>query len=127
MLADGSSAHHGLPIQHLIPIFAAVDQNEIVLGKFSGLHEREHFPKLVHGAESAGKNDERFGDLRKPKFSHEKIMEIKTELVADVGIRRLLVRQLDAQSDGFASGIGGAAICGFHNSRAAARTDDEAA
>src|ERR1700679_2797068 len=123
MLADGSSAHHGLPIQHLIPIFAAVDQNEIVLGKFSGLHEREHFPKLVHGAEAAGKNDERFGDLREPKFPHEKIMEIKTEFVADVRIRRLFVRQLDAESDGLSSCISGAAICGFHNSGAAAGTD----
>ncbi len=96
-------------------------------GELACLQQREHFPKLVHCAEAARKNDEGFGNLREPKFAHEEIMKIEAELGTDVGVGELLVGQFDRKADGFAAGFDGAAIGGFHNARAAAGANDEAA
>ena len=75
--ADHAGAHHVLPIEYLVPIFASVNQDQVVRGKLVGLQQREHLPQLVHGAEAAGKDDERFGHLREPKFAHEEIVKIE--------------------------------------------------
>src|SRR5579872_1303048 len=66
LFVDGSPVHHGLPIKNLVPVSAAVNEDYVVLGELACLHQREHFPKLVHGAESSRENDQGFGDLREP-------------------------------------------------------------
>jgi hypothetical protein len=126
-LVDRAPVDHGFPVQHFVPIFAAVDDDDVVLGELSRLEKGEHFPKLIHGAEAAGENDKGFGDLREPEFAHEEIVEIEAEFGADVGVGELLVRQFDGEADGLAAGFAGAAIGGFHDARTAARANDEAA
>src|SRR5579862_6655673 len=53
-------------------------------------------------------------------------MEAEIQVFGDVGIGALLVRELDAESDRRAACVEGAAVRRFHDSRAAARADDEA-
>src|SRR6266851_3458208 len=124
---DHAPAHHGAKVQHLIPIFAAINNDQIVARQLSRLQQGEHFPEFVHGAEAAGKNDERFGDLREPKFAHEEVVKIEAQLGADVGVGELLVGQLDGQADGFSAGFGGAAVGGFHDAGTAAGANHKAA
>ena len=126
-LVDGAAVEHRAPVEHFVPILPSVNQDQIMLRQFAGLHQREHFPKLVHGAESARENDQGFRDLREPQFAHEKIMEVEAQFAADEAIGKLFVRQLDAQADGFSAGFGCAAIRCFHDAGAAAAADDEAA
>src|SRR2546427_1705540 len=120
MLIDRAPALHGAPIEDLVPVAPAIDQNQVAAWEFAGLHQREHLPELVHGAEAAGENNQGLGQLGKPKLAHEEVMEIEAELRADEGVGHLLVRQLDAQADGFAAGFGGAAVGRLHDAGTAA-------
>src|SRR5271155_1622143 len=95
--------------------------------EFVGLQQGEHFPKLVHGAEAPREDDQRFCHLREPELAHEKIVEIEIQIGRDVAIRSLLVRELDAEADGWAASFGGAAIGCFHDAGSAAGAADEAA
>src|SRR5208337_3289955 len=97
-----------------------------VLRHLACLRKCHHFPKFIHSAKTAGEYDERFGDLREPQFAHEEIVKIEAELGADVRVRKLFVRQLDGQADGFASSFVSAAIGGFHDSGSAAGANYEA-
>src|SRR6266481_981465 len=54
-------------------------------------------------------------------------MEIEAELGADVGIRKLLVGQLNGKANGLAAGFVGATIGSFHDAWPSAGTDDKAA
>jgi len=63
---NGAGADHVLPVDHLVPILPSIDQNQVVLGELMGLHQREHFPKFIHSAESAWKNNQSLGHLREP-------------------------------------------------------------
>src|SRR6266404_2827361 len=127
MLVNRAAAQHVFPVQHAIPILAPVNQDQVAPLQFAGLHQGEHFPELVHCAVAAGKNNQRLGKLREPQLAHEKIMEHKAQLRADVVIRTLFVRQLNAQADGLSAGLGGAEIGRLHDSRPAPRADDEPA
>src|SRR5690348_2165719 len=96
-----------------------------MFGKFSCLEQCKHFPELIHGAEPAREDDERFGELRKPQFAHEEIMEAKVQLWRNEAIGTLFMRQLNAQADRRTAGFRSAAIRGFHDARASAGTDDK--
>ncbi len=54
-------------------------------------------------------------------------MEVEAQLGADVGIRKLFVRQLDGQADGFAAGLVRAAIGRFHDAGTASGADNKPA
>src|SRR5271170_5169904 len=127
LFVDSAPVDHGLPVEDLVPVFAAVNEDDVLLGEFPCLEEREHFPKLVHSAKTAGENDQGFGDLREPELAHEEVVKIKAELRADVSVRELLVGQLDGETDRFATGFDGAAIGGLHDTGPAAGTNYEAA
>src|ERR1700737_3419577 len=75
---DGAGVHHGLPVQNLIPIFSAVDKDDVVLSQLARLHEGEHFHELVKRAEPPRENYQGLGDLREPELTHEEVMEIET-------------------------------------------------
>src|SRR5204862_3385105 len=108
------------------PILAAVDQDDVLLGKFAGLQQRQHFPKFVHGPKAARKHDQGLGNLREPKFAHEKVLEIEAQFRADVWIRKLLVRKLDRKADRLPARFIRSALGCFHNSRPAAGTSFKA-
>src|SRR5437879_64017 len=122
---DGAPIEHLPPVDYAIPITAAVNEDEIAALQLACLHQGEHFPKLVHGAETPRKDDERLGELREPQLAHEKVVKLKIEPGTDVGVRPLLMGQFDAQTDGFAAGLGRAAVGRLHDAGTAAGTDDE--
>src|SRR5439155_13359015 len=96
---DRSPFGHRAQVEHLIPVFAAVQNHLNVLGQFVGLYERENLEQLVAGAEAAGKHHERFGQVRKPELPHEEIVELEMESFGDVWICSLLERQANVQAD----------------------------
>src|SRR5579862_9265864 len=53
-------------------------------------------------------------------------MKAEIQVFSDVGIGALLVRKLDAEADGRAACVEGAAVRCLHDSGTAARADDEA-
>src|SRR6202030_2587879 len=63
---------------------------------------------------------------REPQLAHKEIVKLKIEPGTDVRVWPLLMRQFDAQTDGFAAGLRGAAVGRFHNARTASGTDDKA-
>ena len=89
-----------------------------------GLRERQDLHQLVQRAEAAGKHDERARQVREPELAHEEVVELERELARDIGIRLLLVRQHDVESDRPAAGIRGAAIGRLHDAAAATGADD---
>ena len=44
----------------LVPVFAAIDDDQDFLGQFFGLREGQDFEEFVHGAEAARENDQCF-------------------------------------------------------------------
>src|SRR5258707_15410384 len=114
-----------LQINHSFPLFFPVNKKQFVIRQLPRLKKHHHFPQLVHCSKTAGKHDQRFRNLSEPQLAHEKIMEIKTQLRADVRIRKLFVRQLNRKSNGLASRFISAAVCCFHDSRPATRTNYE--
>src|ERR1700722_5467189 len=83
---DRAGAHQVPPINSFVPILPAVNQNQVVRRKLVGLQKCEHLPKLVHGAESTWKNNQRFGHLREPQLAHEKIMKKEIQFRSDIPI-----------------------------------------
>ncbi len=122
-----SGVDEGLEVHDAVPILAAVNDDQNFLCQLVGLRQGEDFEQLVDGAESAGKNHQRLGQIGEPELAHEKIMEFKIERGRDVGIGILLEWQIDVEADAFASGLVGAQICGFHDARTTSGGDDEAA
>src|SRR5215469_2363952 len=85
-----SRIHECLKINHAVPVLAAVDYDQNLLGQLFRLRERENFKQLIHGAESAGEDDEGFRKICEPEFAHEEVMEIEVERRSDIRIRILL-------------------------------------
>src|SRR5262249_893178 len=79
-----SPIHHLAEVDHASPVAPAVDQDQVAPVKLAGLHQREHLPQFVHGAEAARENDQRLGQLREPQLAHEEVVELKIELRTDV-------------------------------------------
>ncbi len=81
--------------------------------------------KFVHGAESAGENDQGFCHLREPQLAHEEIVETKIQLLGNVRVGTLLVRKLDAEPHGRSARFGCAAVGRLHDTGAASRANHE--
>ena len=89
------------------------------------LDQGEELPHLVHGSKAAGEDDQGLGGLRKPEFTHEEVAKNHAQLRGDVWVGRLLHRQHDIESDGFAARLARPAIRSFHNAGSPARTNHE--
>src|SRR5450631_1319404 len=124
---NGAGVDEGLKVQDAVPVLAAVDDDQDFLGQLVGLREREDLEEFVHGAETAGENDESLGEIGEPEFAHEEVMELEVQRGSDVLVGTLLERQLDIQADRLSSGFVGAEVGGFHNAGTSAGGDDEAA
>ena len=112
-------------IDDLVPVFAAVDDDENLLRQFLGLRESQDLEQFVHGAEAAGEDNESFGQIREPELAHEEVVKLEVERGRDELVRMLLERELDVQANTLAPGLMSAEICGFHDARASAGGDDE--
>src|SRR5579863_2882796 len=91
-LGNGSGIDEGLKIDDAVPVLAAIDHHQNLLGQFVGLGERENLEQFVHGAETAGKDHQTFGQVGKPEFPHEEIVKLKVQRRRDIGIGVLLER-----------------------------------
>src|SRR3974390_818474 len=58
------------------------------------------------------------------KLAHREVMKVVAKLGRDVGVRILLMRQVDVEANGFGSGVERAAIGGLHDSRSTAGHDN---
>ena len=123
--SNGAGIDEGLEVHDAVPVFTAINDDENFLGKFVSLREGEDFEEFVDGAEAAGKNHQRFGEIGEPEFAHEKIVEFEIERRGDIGVGILLEGQIDVEADAFASGFVGAEVGGFHDAGTAAGSDDE--
>ena len=63
------------------------------------------------------------GAQQEVDLARREIVEVEAELGRDVGVGRLLVRQHDVEADRGRADVGGAAIAGLHDARAAAGDD----
>src|SRR5437660_4453833 len=123
---DHGGSDHGVEIDDFLPVRAAIDDNDNLLSQLLSLGKGEDFKKFVERAEASGKDHQRFGQIREPELTHEKVMELEVERRCDVGIRILLEGQIDVETDGFSASFVSAKICRFHDARATAGGDDKA-
>src|ERR1700692_3111932 len=98
---DHAGVDHSVEIDDFLPVRAAIDDNDNFLGQFLSLGKGEDFKKFVERAEAPGKDYERFGQIREPELTHEKVMELEVERRRDVGVRILLEGQIDVEANGF--------------------------
>lgn len=103
----------------------AVDEDEGHELAFAGLHEREGFVGLVHGAESAGEEGDGVGVSDEGEFSGEEVFEGDEFFVLeDDGVGGLFPGQADIGAEAI-FGAGAFVAC-LHDSGAGAGDDHEA-
>lgn len=123
---DGACIHEGVEVDDAIPVFAAIDDDQDLLGQLVGLGERENFEEFVHRAEAAGENDESLGQISEPEFAHEEVVKLEIQRWRDELVGVLLEGQLDVEADALATGLVGAKVGGFHDAGSSAGGDNEA-
>src|SRR5438445_13053656 len=123
---DHADVDHGVEIDDFLPVRAAIDDNDNLFSQLLSLGKGEDFKKFVERTEASGKDNQRFGQIREPELTHEKVMELEVERRRDIGIRILLERQIDVEADGLSASFVSAKICRFHDARASAGGDDKA-
>src|SRR5436189_2398678 len=80
-LGNRAPLRHGLEIEDLVPVLAAVQDHFDLLRQLVGLHQRENLEELIARPEAAGKNHQRFREVSEPELSHEKIMKFELQAV----------------------------------------------
>jgi hypothetical protein len=76
---DGAGIHQHVEVEDLLPILRAVDDDGDLLGQLLGLGQGEDLEHLVEGAEAAGKDHQRLGQVGKPQLAHEEVVELEVE------------------------------------------------
>ena len=90
----------------------------------AGLDEGERLEQLVERPEPAGQDDEGVRVLHEHRLAGEEVAELDAEV--DVGVERLLVRQLDIAPDREAATLLAAAVGRLHRARTTTGDDREA-
>ena len=118
IVRDGALFHKRIfhPSSKALPIFGAHQDNGEVI-KLARLDESGRFRKFIQRSESSGQDDESVRIFDKHHLAHEKIIEGDGLMEKRVGF--LFMGQHDIAADGLATRFLGAAIRGFHDSRAA--------
>src|SRR5581483_1181960 len=122
---DGARIHKRLKVDDLVPILAAVNQYQNLLGQLLGLSKGQDFEQFIHGSKAAREDHQGLGEVREPEFTHEEIMKLEVQRRRDVRVRVLLERKMNVQTDGLALGFMGAEVGGFHDAGAASGGNDE--
>ena len=92
---------------------------------FVGLDQGHDLEQFIEGAEAARHDDHGAGVFEEHHLTDEEIMEVDPGI--DPGVAALLVRQLDAQPDAGALGLGGPSVAGLHDARTTAGDDGKTA
>src|SRR5450755_4448092 len=117
---------HLVEIEDRIPVFSAIEDDRDSLHPL-GLPQAKRVEQLVERAVAARKDHERFGSQDEVKLTNREVVELKAKIGRDVGVRFLLVRQINVQADALAANVEGAAIDGLHDAGSAAGGDHEVA
>ena len=88
------------------------------------LDEHERLEQLVERPEAAGEEHEGLGGLHEHRLARVEVAERQADVA--VRVQLLLVRQLDVEADGHASGFLRASVRALHHARPAAGHDREA-
>src|ERR1700676_3630354 len=124
---NSTGVHEGLEVEDAVPVFAAIDDNQNLLGQLVGLRQREDLKQFVHGSESARKNDQGLGEIGEPEFTHEEIVELEIQRRSDVLVRTLFEGQLNVQAAGLSASLVSTQVGGFHDSGTSAGGNHETA
>src|SRR5438093_11622936 len=103
-------------MEQFFPIIRSHDHNRKIFD-LTGLNQSERFEQLVECASAARHYYERVGILNQQRFAGEEIMHPHAAI--EINVCWLLGGQLDRASDRTAGGFFGAAVCRFHDARAA--------
>src|SRR5262245_22662074 len=116
-----------MKVEDPVPILTAINDHQDFLCQFFGLSQGEYLEEFVQRTEASGKDNQGFSQVGKPKLAHEEVVELEVQGRRDVGIRELLERQMDIQSNRLAARFMSSQISGFHDSRASSCRHDKAA
>ncbi len=108
------------PLHQAAPELAA-DEDHRHAARFAGLHQRQRFHQLVHGAETARHHDVSAGKLHEHHLAREEMVEGLADVLVRVIV--LLVRQLDVQADAGRLAVKSALVGRFHDAGTAAGND----
>ena len=112
-----------MEIDDLRPI-VAVDANQGNQAALARLHQREDFEQFGERAEASGKRHHPSRAHRQMHLAHGEGVELEGQIGRRVGIRLLLARQLDIESDRRRTDVAGAAVDRLHDPGTAARRND---
>lgn len=102
------------------------DQHDRQRLNLACLDQRQRLEQLVERAVAAGACDQRGGTQQEVQLAQCEVVKAETQIRRHVGVRVLLVRQRDIQSDRMRSDVERAAIGGLHDARTPAGHDREA-
>src|SRR6266545_3741206 len=111
------------PGEQPLPV-VRVEEDDREMEHLAGLDECQGLEELVERPEASGEDDEALGRLHEHRLAHVEMLEGEPDV--EVGVRVLLVRELDVEADRKPTAFRGAAVRGLHHAGAAARDDGEA-
>src|SRR5215470_11680843 len=123
---DRPRISHDLKIEHLVPVFAAINEHKYFLCQFLGLRQRKYFEEFIQSSEPSWKDDQCLRQVSEPELPHEKVMELEVQRRRDVGVRVLLKGKIDVEANGFASRFYRAQVRRFHDAWPSARGHNKA-
>jgi hypothetical protein len=101
-----------------------VEEHDREVQDLPHLDQRQRLEELVEGAEAAGEDHEPLGRLHEHGLARVEVVEREADV--EVGVRPLLVRQLDIEADRDPTRFLRAAVRGLHHARPAAGHHGEA-
>src|SRR5438128_312834 len=73
---NGARVHHGLKIDQLAPVLAAINYNQDFLSQLSSLSQGENLEQFVERSKAPRKDHQRLGQIGEPKLPHEEVVEV---------------------------------------------------
>ena len=92
-----------------------------------GLNERQGLEEFIERPETSREGDHRAGAHKKMHLADREVMKLKGEFRRHIGIRPLLVRERDVESDALSFRFPGSPVSGFHDSGSSSGDDHEVA
>src|ERR1035438_5134017 len=90
---DGAVLYQRVEVDDFFAERRAIENDRHLLRQLLRLRKGQDLEELVHGSEAAGEDYQGFGQVGEPELTHEEIVELKTQLIADVRIGELFERQ----------------------------------
>ena len=102
------------PVEQVVPV-VGVEEHDGEVQHLAGLDQRQRLEQLVERAEAAGEDDEALARLHEADLARVEVRERVRDV--EVGVRPLLVRQLDVEADREPAAFLRAAVRRLHHAR----------